>query len=600
MNHGTSSLTSLRLAPGIVEMEQTNQGLNRIKASTSTSMQASATQSNSTTIELSSKRVTSGLDQPLYATAPAGDLNRLFIVERQSGAIKILNLNTETVLATPFLTINSSELLKNGFEQGMLGLVFHPDYAQNGKFYVSYTAPMGGPAGQTKLVEYRVNANNPNLADPNTARTILTIDQPQENHNGGWLAFGPDDYLYWASGDGGGSGFKPGIPSESDNSQDITNNLLGKILRLDMNGDDFPTDPTRNYAVPGSNPFVGQSGDDEIWAYGLRNPWRPSFDRLTGDLYLADVGQSRLEEINFQLASSQGGENYGWNLREGTQPYKPGVIPPGLVDPIYTYNHSIGRSITGGYVYRGAVAELSGTYFFGDFTAGKIWSFRYEDGTIGQFTDRTTQLASESGGPIDKISSFGEDAAGNLYIVGLDGEVFRLEVKKTVTGGNGDDILTGGPSDDLLRGWPGNDTLTGGNGNDTLTGGNGNDILLGGDGQDILTGSGRDLGRKSIDRLTGNSGSDLFILGKSITVFYNDGNNASSGTDDYALIKDFNTTEDKIQLEGSASQYRLGASPIAGAGGTAIYLETGKTDELISVVQEATQLNLTANYFAYV
>lgn len=586
-----------KLTPGIVEMEQTSQGLNWIKSSTSTSMQTFAAQSTSTTIQLSSKRVASGLDQPLYATAPAGDLNRLFVVEQKSGAIKILNLKTGTVLATPFLTINSSELLKDGFEQGLLGLAFHPDYPQNGKFYVSYTAPMGGAAGQKKLVEYRVNPDNPNLADPGTARTILTIDQPQENHNGGWLAFGPDGYLYWASGDGGGSGFKPGIPSESDNSQDITNNLLGKILRLDINGDDFPTNPTRNYAVPSSNPFVGQPGDDEIWAYGLRNPWRPSFDRLTGDLYIADVGQSKLEEINFQSASSQGGANYGWNLREGTLPYKPGNIPPGLVDPIYTYSHSIGRSITGGYVYRGAVAELSGTYFFGDYTAGKIWSFRYEDGTIRQFTDRTTQLAPEFGG-IDSISSFGEDAAGNLYIVDLDGEVFRLEVKKTVTGGSGNDTLTGGPSDDLLQGRPGNDTLMGSDGNDTLIGGNGSDRLLGGDGQDILRGFGRDLGRKSIDRLTGNSGSDRFILGGG-TTFYNDGNNASSGTDGYALITDFNTTEDEIQLEGSADQYRLGASPIAGAGGTAIYLD-GMTDELIGVVQGVTNLNLTANYFAYV
>lgn len=527
--------------------------------------------SNSTaTPNLSTQRVASGLDQPLYVTAPTGDPNRLFIVEQKSGAIKILDLQSGSVLAQPFLTIPSSELLKNGFEQGMLGLAFHPNYATNGKFYVSYTAPFGGRAGQTKVVEYQVSANNPNLADPNPARTILTINQPQENHNGGWLAFGKDGYLYWSSGDGGGSGYRPGIPTSSDNSQDITNNLLGKILRLDVNGDAFENDPTRNYAIPSNNPFVGKEGDDEIWAYGLRNPWRPSFDRLTGDLYIADVGQGEREEINFQSASSQGGQNYGWNLLEGTLPHKPGVIPPNVVAPIYEYDHTIGRSVTGGYVYRGSASELNGTYFFGDFSTSKIWSFRYNGSTVTEFSDRTEQLKPNLGA-IDNIASFGEDASGNLYIVDLDGEIFRLVVDdntdNTIRGSDGNDNLKGTDSDDIidglggndkLRGQAGNDQLIGNLGNDTLLGEAGNDTLLGGLGNDRLLGNGGDdvllgdegndtlLGGLGSDTLTGGANSDRFVFNTNAAY-----NSATSGTD---IITDFVSGTDKIVLDKTTFQ----------------------------------------------
>lgn len=375
--------------------------------------------------QLSTRRIASGLDNPLYVTAPPGDTSRLFIVEQKTGAIKILNLNTGQVASTPFLKINSSDLLKDGFEQGLLGLAFHPNYANNGKFYVNYTAPGGGAKGQTKIIEYRVS-DNPNLADPSTARTILTYNQPEQNHNGGWMAFGPDGYLYVASGDGGGSGFKPGIPSFADNSQDITNNLLGKILRLNVNSDAFPDNPNRNYANPSDNPFVGKTGDDEIWVYGLRNPWRSSFDRATGDLYIGDVGQGSREEINFQPGSSAGGENYGWNLKEGTINIGGGSLPPNLVDPIHQYDHSVGKSAIGGYVYRGSVAALRGTYFFGDFVSGKLWSFRYNGTTVSEFRDRTTELAPNTGS-INQVASFGEDTAGNVYIVDLDGEIYKIE-----------------------------------------------------------------------------------------------------------------------------------------------------------------------------
>lgn len=601
----------------------------------------------STTVQLSSQRIASGLANPLFVTAPPGDLNRLFVVEQKSGAIKILDLTTRAVLATPFLTLPASELLKEGFEQGMLGLAFHPNYATNGKFYVSYTAPGGGNAGQTKVVEYQVSNTDPNQANSVPLRTILTINQPQTNHNGGWLAFGPDGYLYWASGDGGGSGFRPGIPDESDNSQDITDNLLGKILRLDINGDAFPDDDNRNYAIPASNPFVGQEGDDEIWSYGLRNPWRPSFDRLTGDLYIADVGQGRREELNFQPATSAGGENYGWNFFEGTLSYK-GTPPANLqfTSPIYEYDHSdnLGRSITGGYVYRGAIAALSGTYFWGDFTSGKLWSLRTNGSGISEFTDRTQSLRPASGsGDINRIASFGEDGAGDLYIVDLDGEIYRLVVQLTAIGTDDNDILSGGPDADTLRGAAGDDGLQGLGGNDVLSGeagndlvqggmgadqisgGSGSDLLLGGRGADSLTGgSDRDLLRgangndaiwggadddqllgglgndtlrgglgndqltgteadgntDSIDSLTGGQGSDTFILGSATQVFYDDGNATQPGWADYALIEDFDAMTDVIQLAGSASRYLLGTAAIASITGTALYLDTDRNGGL--------------------
>ncbi|ELR98640.1 sorbosone dehydrogenase family protein [Gloeocapsa sp. PCC 73106] len=384
-------------------------------------------------VEVSSRLIVSGLDDPLYVTAPPEDFDRIFILEQKTGRVKILDLDTEQILPNPFLTIPGNQLLKDSHEQGLLGLAFHPQYAQNGKFYVSYTAFGGGNAGQTRVVEYQVNSSNPNLANTATARTILNIPQPQVNHNGGWIAFGRDGYLYWASGDGGGSGYVDGIPSTSDNSQDITNNLLGKILRIDINRDAFPSDANRNYAIPSNNPFVGKEGDDEIWAYGLRNPWRPSFDRSTGNLYIADVGQGAREEINFQWASSKGGQNYGWNRYEGTLSYKPGPTLRNPVFPIYQYNHSIGQSVTGGYVYRGEASELRGTYFFGDFTTGKIWSFRYQNNQVTQFSDRTGELArATNSGTVNLLASFGEDAAGNLYLVDLDGQLFRIEVESQI------------------------------------------------------------------------------------------------------------------------------------------------------------------------
>ena len=366
-------------------------------------------------------QVASGLDRPIYVTAPAGDIDRLFIAEQHTGQIKILNLNTGLINSTPFLDIDG---LSVGNEQGLLGMAFHPDYAANGFFYVNF--PDSG--WTTNIRRYQVSASDPNNADAGSAETIMTYSQPFRNHNGGWLEFGPDGYLYISSGDGG-SGHDPG-----NRAQDITSQRLGKILRIDV-------DSNSPYTIPGGNPFVGKTGDDEIWVYGLRNPWRPSFDRLTGDLYIADVGQSVREEINFQPASSIGGENYGWRVMEGTRCNISGdTLPcddPNFTPPVHEYVHGGapdgGFSITGGYVYRGPIKDLQGVYFFADYVTDQIWSFRFDGTNKTEFINRTNQLDPE-GNSISSISSFGEDALGNLYIVSLDGDVFKVVCESTIIG----------------------------------------------------------------------------------------------------------------------------------------------------------------------
>jgi hypothetical protein len=243
----------------------------------------------------------------------------------------------------------------------------------------------------------------------------MTIDQPYSNHNGGWLGFGPDGYLYIGTGDGG-SGGDPG-----NRAQDITNQKLGKMLRIDVDGG-LP------YAIPASNPFVGVTGDDEIWSYGLRNPWRCSFDSETGDLWMGDVGQNAYEEISFQPASSTGGENYGWRCYEGNNSYNTSGCPSQstMTFPVWEYSHSSGCSVTGGEIYRGsAIGGLEGTYFFADYCYPTIWSFRYDGTSVYDFQNRTSQLAPDQGS-IGSISGFGRDAAGEIYICDLNGEVFKI------------------------------------------------------------------------------------------------------------------------------------------------------------------------------
>jgi len=341
-----------------------------------------------------------GLDRPLAIADPGDGSGRLFVVE-QAGVIRIYQGGE--LLPEPFLDIRK-RVGSRGNEQGLLGLAFHPAYSQNALFYVNYT----DLNGDSVIARYSVSGDNANRADAGGEQQLLFIRQPYPNHNGGSLVFGPDGYLYLGLGDGGSGGDPRG------NGQSL-DTLLGKILRIDV-------DSASPYAIPADNPFLG-SGAAEIWAYGLRNPWRFSFDRLTGDLYVADVGQDAWEEVNFLPASSPPGANFGWNYREGTHPYK--GAPPGgtvLVDPVAEYDHGQGCSVTGGYVYRGeALPEWKGIYLYGDFCSGKIWGLARDAGGAWQ-----NRLLFETG---LNISSFGEDVAGELYLTDLNGGIYRLKAK---------------------------------------------------------------------------------------------------------------------------------------------------------------------------
>lgn len=345
--------------------------------------------------------VASGLSAPLYLTAPPGDGSRLFIVE-QTGAIRIVK--DGVLLPTPFIDL-SARLVAGG-EQGLLGLAFDPDYATNGRFVVHYT----DLAGDTRVSSFQVSAD-PDVADAGTEQTIFTADQPYSNHNGGQVLFGPDGYFYLGLGDGG----------SGDDPEGRGQNLaepLGSILRMDVR-------TGTPYSIPPDNPFVAQTGAaPEIWSYGLRNPWRFSFDRATGDLYIADVGQNRIEEVDIAPANAGAGKgaNYGWNIMEGSGCLSGGVCDQtGLVLPVFEYDHGQGCSITGGYVYRGAaLPDLQGVYFFGDYCQGWVRSFRYADGSAIELTDWP---ALRPGGP---LTSFGEDAAGELYVISANGGVFKV------------------------------------------------------------------------------------------------------------------------------------------------------------------------------
>ena len=343
-----------------------------------------------------------------------------------------------------------------------------------------------------------MSATNPDRADPASETLIIRIDQPDAtNHKAGWLGFGPDGYLYAALGDGG-----PG--NDPNNQGQNIDTLLGKILRLDVSTDGFPGDPDRNYAIPADNPFASGPGADEIYALGLRNPWRSSFDRGLGDFYIADVGQGEWEEIN--LGAS--GANYGWRRYEGNELRFPETPASGPVTfPIYTYDHSVGQSITGGYVYRGSSEGLQGHYFFGDFVTGKIFTLHF-DGTNWNAVDRTAQITPDVGS-ISQISSFGEDGAGNLYVVDLGGEIFRLTPQ--VVSADLGDTINGGSGDDLIFGGSGNDILAGGIGKDELHGGNGADRLAGGDGDDfcwVTTATTSSMDQAGIDAMAGGTGDE--------------------------------------------------------------------------------------------
>lgn len=409
------------------------------------------------------------LNLPNFVTHAPGDRNRLFALEL-TGNIKVIDLQTNNILATPFLNIPDTDVEDEG---GLLGLAFHPNYfapegtVGRGKFYVYVTVDNGGDRSlgtlspfSSHVREYTVLGDpaTSNVADPASKREILSFVQPEPNHNAGWIGFNPavtpgqPQYLYVTSGDGGGGGdIGPGHTTGTGNAQDITNNWLGKMLRIDVNGDAFPADADRNYAVPPTNPFVGTNGDDEILAYGLRNPFRAGFDRATGDLWIGDVGQFQREEIDFLPAATTIAPNYGWRLREGNiqTPGVGGPIPPGYVPPIWDYTRGDeplqGETAIGGYRYRGPDPDLQGLYFFADASEDNVWQMTPPNPVAPNtnVANINSLLGNLTG--VDRVVSFGEDAVGNLYLVdfatGINdapnpntGEIYRILTNRLQAG----------------------------------------------------------------------------------------------------------------------------------------------------------------------
>lgn len=359
--------------------------------------------------------IADGLQRPVFVTSPPGD-PRLFVLEAHAGNIRLVK--DGAIQPTPFLAGVS---VATGSEEGLLGLAFHPEYAANRRFFIYKI----NTAGNIQIVEYLASASNPDVADAASAKLILEIPHPNySNHNGGMLAFGPDGYLYLGTGDGGGGG-------DPDENADKPDRLLGKLLRIDV---DNPSGG-KNYGAPADNPWTSGGGAPEVYAIGLRNPWRWSFDRQTGDLYIADVGQGAKEEIDVVAAGAARGQHFGWDTLEGTLCYEPGTgcDRSGKIMPVHEYDHrptnstpygtQYGCSVTGGYVYRGCkLPDLRGKYFFADYCAGWVKSFRWTPDGIADLVHHP----SLSGGA---ISSFGEDSQGELYIVELhdsDGKIYKI------------------------------------------------------------------------------------------------------------------------------------------------------------------------------
>ena len=344
-------------------------------------------------LDLGVATVTEGLTAPTFLTAPEGD-DRLFVLE-QPGRVRIVE--DGQLLSTPFLDL-SAAVETGGNEQGLLGMAFDPDFQTNGRFFLDFTVE----GGDTRVVRYTVDDPSADVATVVSADTILAVPQPFANHNGGMLAFGPDDRLYVALGDGGSAGDPRG------NGQDSTS-VLGTILRLAADGS----------AAPG-NPFVGRAGDDRIWAYGLRNPWRFAFDPASGTLFVADVGQSDWEEVN-AVADDRAGVNYGWNVMEGAHCFaSEGCEQEGMELPVLEYGHGEGCSITGGYVYRGSeIPEAAGRYFFADLCSSFVRSFRLEGG-------EAVDVREHDLGGLGSITSFGTDGRGELYLLEAGGRVLRI------------------------------------------------------------------------------------------------------------------------------------------------------------------------------
>lgn len=531
---------------------------------------------------------TSGLSQPVAADSTPADPGFLYVAEKATGII--WRIDEATGARTVFLDIPNTEFLSDG-ERGVLGVTFHPEYESNGRFYVFLTDTQGD-------LQVREYTRSPDPAVANTSFTLI-IDIPHRdasNHNGGWIAFSPaDGYLYIATGDGGGGG------DLQNNAQNLES-LLGKLLRIDVDGDDFPGDATRNYAIPPDNPFAAVSGADEIWAYGLRNPWRNDFDPRTGDLYIADVGQQALEEVDF-LAAGDGGLNFGWRIMEGDQPYNPAPPPapqpgdPSLIDPVYVYGRTIGRSITGGEVYTGANTGFVGQFVFADFITGRLFSLSVSNGQAVDAADRTNEIA----GPRPaSVVEFVTGSNGVLYAIGIGGAIWRLtpeagaeDIGDLLSGDAGNDQLFGGAGGDVLYGGSDNDTLSGGAGADTLYAGDGDDVADGGDDGDLLdggngndalsAGAGNDeiYGRQNNDTLTGGEGED--------TLYGGDGDDTLGGGDGFDLLDGGNGGD---RLDGAA-----GNDTLAGGAGADIFAFTaalGDVDTIngFSVADDTIELSI--------
>lgn len=434
------------------------------------------------------------LDTPVFAAAPPSNTGQLFVVE-VTGKVQIIDLATEQKLATPFLTIPSTELGSGG-ERGLLSIAFAPDYATSGKFYVN----MAAPNGDAQIWEYTRSESNPNVADAASKKLVLSFSHPENQHYAGWMSFGPDGLLYVTTGDGH-AGVVPTNPAQDPNS------LLGKVLRLDVSRDDFPGDATRNYGIPADNPFVGRDGADEVYALGLRNPWRASFDSATGDLYIADVGEDAREEVNIIRAGQGGGANFGWPVREGTL----GGSGAGMTDPTLEYSHGDGAfngsSITGGYVYHGP-GGAQGLYVFGDFSKPNMWAAQFTNGSAQSFLSLNDALRSD-GASLSLLSSFGVDGSGRLYAMTVTGNLFRMDFSAgagdgadVLSGGGGNDRLYGGAGADMLSAGAGQDTLSGGLGADTLQAGAEAGVLSGGAGADVFVVSGLPTGASQVTDFT--------------------------------------------------------------------------------------------------
>ncbi len=358
--------------------------------------------------------VASGFDRPVWAGMPLGTTDKLWVME-QAGKVWILDLKSGKRLDEPFLDIQA-RVTRQGNEQGLLGLAFDPKFAGNGRYYVYYN----DLKDRTCISRFISPDRLTTPADQE--EILLRYDQPYRNHNGGWISFGPDGMLYIGSGDGG-AGNDP-----KDKGQSL-NTHLGKILRIDVS-------PETGYAIPEGNPFPAvETAKPEIWAYGLRNPWRCSFDRATGDLWIGDVGQNAWEEIDFLPAGKGAGANFGWRLREGLiatpDARAGGEKPPGSIEPVYVYKHGSGPldglSITGGYVYRGkAIPELQGRYIFADYQLPRIWSFVLKDGKAADLQNHSESWKPADRGGFNLIASFAEDHEGELLVISLSGSIYKL------------------------------------------------------------------------------------------------------------------------------------------------------------------------------